>query len=98
MAGYSESNFGKFAADATTGTILGLRKMAGSTFTESDRRAIEDGLLIVRTALVQPVGMPCADRVSGAVSESEYSRGVMQVLMGCMQLWASGKLDEVEVD
>lgn len=39
-----------------------------------------------------------AGRIRGAVTDSEYERGKMLVVMGAMQLWASGKLDEVEVD
>lgn len=35
-----DADFERFAADATTGMILALRKMGGATFTESDRRAM----------------------------------------------------------
>lgn len=45
--------------------ILTLRKMAGATFTESDRRAMEDGLDVIRVACVQPVGTSAASRVPG---------------------------------
>ena len=94
-----DADFERFAADATTGTILALRKMGGATFTESDRRAMVDGLEIVRLAMVQPVGATgAAGRVRGAVTDTEYERAKMLVVMGAMQLWASGRLDEVEVD
>lgn len=94
-----EEDFERFARYATTGTMLGLRKMGGATFTEADRRSMVDGLEIVRLAMVQPVGATSAAvRVRGAVTGEEYERGKMQVVMAAMQLWASGKLDLVEVD
>ena len=93
-----DADFERFAADATTGMILALRKMAGATFTESDRRAMVDGLDVIRVACVQPVGTCASERVKGAVSSAEYERAKMMVVMGAMQLWASGRLDEVEVD
>ena len=93
-----DRDFERFARNATTGMILALRKMAGATFTESDRRAMEDGLDVIRVACVQPVGTSAASRVPGAVSSAEYERAKMMVVMGAMQLWASGKLDLVEVD
>ena len=93
-----DEDFMRFAAGATTGMILTLRKMAGATFTESDRRAMVDGLDVIRVACVQPVGTSASERVKGAVSSAEYERAKMMVVMGAMQLWASGKLDLVEVD
>lgn len=94
-----EESFERFARNATTGAILALRKLGGATFTESDRRAMEDGLGIVRLAMVQPVGATgAASRVQCAVTDLDYERAKMQVVAGAMQLWASGKLDEVEVD
>lgn len=94
-----EESFERFARNATTGTILALRKLGGATFTEADRRAMEEGLGIIRIAMVQPVGATrAAGRISGAVTDAEYERGKMLVVMGAMQLWASGRLDEVEVD
>lgn len=93
-----DADFARFARDHTTGTMLALRRMAGATFTESDRESMEDGLGVIRVALVQPVGQSCAVRVPGAVSELEYDRAVMQVVCSAMQLWSSGRLDEVEVD
>ena len=64
----------------------------------SDRRAMVEGLDVIRVACVQPVGTSASERVKGAVSSAEYERAKMMVVMGAMQLWASGKLDEVEVD
>lgn len=93
-----EEQFDRFTRNATTGSILALRKMAGATFTESDRRAMVEGLDVIRVACVQPVGTSAAFRVPGAVSSAEYERAKMMVVMGAMQLWASGKLDLVEVD
>ena len=94
-----DADFERFARNAMTGSILALRKLEGATFTEADRRAIEDGLGIVRIAMVQPVGTTSsAGRIKGAVTDAEYERGKMLVVMGAMQLWASGKLDLVEVD
>ena len=93
-----DADFERFARNATTGSILALRKLGGATFTEADRRAIEEGLDVIRTACVQPVGMSASFRVPGAVSSEEYERAKMMVVMGAMQLWASGKLDLVEVD
>lgn len=93
-----DADFERFAADAAQGMILAFRKMAGATFTESDRRAMMDGLDVIRVACVQPVGTSAASRVPGAVSSAEYERAKMMVVMGAMQLWASGKLDLVEVD
>lgn len=53
---------------------------------------------MIRVACVQPVGTSAASRVPGAVSSAEYERAKMMVVMGAMQLWASGRLDLVEVD
>ena len=91
-------DFERFARTQCTAMMAGLRKMGGRTFTESDRDAMVDGLEIVRVALVQPVGFYCADRVKGAISWQEYDRATMQIVCAAMQLWLSGKLDEVEVD
>lgn len=92
-------DFERFALGATTGMMVGLREMGGATFTEHDRRAMVEGLGIVRTAMVQPVGATsAASRVKGAVTGLEYDRAVMQVVCAAMQLWASGKLGEVECD
>lgn len=93
-----DADFERFARNATTGSILALRKMGGATFTESDRRAMVDGLDVIRVAMVQLVGTSAASRVPGAVSSAEYERAKMMVVMAAMQLWSSGKLDEVEVD
>lgn len=94
-----DADFERFARDHTMGAVLGLRLMDGSTFTESDRRIMADGLRTIRTAMVQPVGTTrAAVRVKGAVTDVEYERAKMQVVAGAMMLWASGKLDEVEVD
>ena len=93
-----DADFERFAADAATGTIIALRKMGGATFTESDRRAMVDGLDVIRVACVQPVGTCASHRVPGAVSSAEHERAKMMVVMAAMQLWASGKLDLVEVD
>ncbi len=93
-----DTDFEHFAADAATGMILALRKMGGATFTESDRRAMVEGLDVIRVACVQPVGTSAAYHVPGAVSSAEYERAKMMVVMGAMQLWASGRLDLVGVD
>ena len=94
-----DADFERFARDASAGMILQLRKMAGNTFTESDRRSMVDGLDVIRVAMVQPVGATrAATKVKGAVTDRDYDRAVMQVVMAAMQLWSSGKLDEVEVD
>lgn len=93
------SGFERFARNSTTGMMLGLRAMGGATFTESDRAAMVEGLEIIRTALAQPVGATsAATRVKGAVTGLEYDRAVMQVVCSAMQLWASGRLGEVECD
>ena len=91
-------SFERFARDATTGLMLAMRRMGGATFTASDRRAIKDGLDIIRTAMAQPVGTSAAHRSGGAVSSGEYERAKMQVVMGAMQLDDSGLLDSLEVD
>lgn len=93
-----DADFERFARNATTGSILALRKLGGATFTEADRCAMVDGLDVIRVACVQPVGTSAAYRVPGAVSSAEYERAKMMVVMGAMQLWASGRLDLVEVD
>lgn len=90
--------FEKFAANATTGTMLALRKMQGNTFTEADRQAMLDGIDVIRVAIVQPVGLSSRQRVGGAVSEQEYERAKMQIVMAAFQLWSSGKLEGIEVD
>ena len=92
------SAFERFARNSTTGMMVGLREMAGATFTESDRDAMVYGLEIVLVALVQPVGPRAAERVPGAVSWQEYDRATMQIVCAAMQLWLSGKLWEVECD
>ena len=93
------SAFERFARNSTTGMMLGLRAMGDATFTESDRAAMVDGLQIIRTAMVQPVGATStAARANGAVTGLEYDRAVMQVVCSAMQLWLSGKLGEVECD
>lgn len=61
-------------------------------------KPMEEGLDVIRVACVQPVGTSASERVKGAVSSAEYERAKMMVVMGAMQLWASGKLDLVEVD
>ena len=93
-----DADFERFARDCSQGTILALRRMGGATFTESDRRAMVEGLDVIRVACVQPVGTSASERVKGAVSSAEYERAKMMVVMGAMQLWSSGKLDLVEVD
>lgn len=45
-----DADFERFARDAAQGTILALRRMGGATFTESDRRAMVDGLDVIREA------------------------------------------------
>ena len=93
------SAFERFARNSTTGMMLGLREMGGATFTESDRAAMVDGLEIIRTAVGPPGGATAAAaRAKGAVTGREYDRAVMQVICAAMQLWASGKLGEVECD
>ena len=94
----ADDAFERFARNATTGTILGLRKMGGNTFTEADRRAMADGLDVLRTSVVQPVGPSASDRFPGAVSHLDVNRALIMVACSAMQLWSSGKLDEVEVD
>lgn len=94
----SDDAFDKWAAQHTTGSILALRELSGTTFTEADRAAIVDGLKVIRTALVQPVGLDASGRTPGAVSSQDYQRAQMQVIVGCFQLWSSGRLDEAEVD
>ena len=93
-----DADFERFARTQATAMAAGLRGMGGQTFTESDRRAMVDGLEIVRVALVQPVGPRAADRVPGAVSWQEYDRATMQIVCAAMQLWLSGKLEEVGCD
>ena len=93
-----DADFERFARDSAAGFILGLRKMGGNTFTEADRRAMVDGLDVLRTAIVQPVGPSASDRVPGAVSHLDVNRALIMVACSAMQLWSSGKLDEVEVE
>lgn len=76
--------------------MCGARSLEGETFTESDRQAIQEGLGIIRRAMAQKIGT--ARGGAGVVSAAEYERGKMLVVMGCMQLDSSGRLDEVEVD
>ena len=93
-----DRDFERFARDSTAGCILGLRKMGGATFTESDRRAIEEGLDVIRTACVQPVGTSASGRVPGAVSDLDVNRALIMIACSAMQLWSSGRLDAMEVD
>lgn len=93
------SAFERFARTQSTSMMVSLRAMGSATFTESDRSAMVDGLQIIRTAMVQPVGATdAASRVKGAVTGLEYDRAVMQVVCTATQLWLSGKLGEVEFD
>ena len=93
-----DADFERFARDCSQGAILALRRMGGATFTESDRRAMEEGLDVIRVAMVQPVGTSASSRVPGAISSEEYERAKMMVVMAAMQLWASGRLGEVGCD
>lgn len=74
-------------------------------FTASDRDAMKEACGVIRTAVVQPIGLsrkgwPSGEnpKLAGAVGEAEYDRAVMQIMCGSMALWLSGKLDEIEVD
>lgn len=93
-----DADFERFTRDCSQGAILALRRMGGATFTESDRRAMEEGLDVIRVAMVQPVGTSASSRVPGAISSEEYERAKMMVVMAAMQLWASGRLGEVGCD
>lgn len=94
----TEENFERFARDSTMGCMLTMRGMDGMTFTEADRQAMRDGLLVLRTAMVQSVGPMAADRAPGAVSHLDVDRALMMVACSAMQLWSSGRLDAMEVD
>lgn len=66
------------------------------TFTESDARAMADGVEVICRALMQPVG---ASRVTAkgkdgaaCVTESEYDGAVVRVLGAAFMLVNSGKL------
>ena len=83
----------------TLGMMLSLDEMGHERgFTEADRDAMAEGLDVIRTAMVQPVGTAAASRVSGAVSDAEFSHAVMRVTLAAMRLWLSGRLAKVEVD
>lgn len=94
----TEEDLERFARNSTMGCMLAMRGMDGATFTEADRRAMRNGLLVLRTAMVQPVGPMAADRVPGAVSHLDVDRALMMVACSAMQLWSSGRLDAMEVD
>lgn len=93
-----DEDFMRFARKQSAILMATLRMMGGQTFTEADRHAMEDGLDILRVAMVQPVGPAAGHRVKGAVTSAECDRAVMQVICSAMQLWLSGKLGEVECD
>lgn len=93
-----DRDFDRFARDSAAGCILGLRKMAGNTFTDSDRRAMKDSLDVLRVAMVQPVGTSASGRVPGAVSDLDVNRALIMIACSAMQLWSSGRLDAMEVD
>ena len=82
--------------DQALALMCGVRSLEGKTFIESDRAAIHEGLAIICRAMSQKVGT--ARGGAGIVSTAEYERAKMMVVMGAMQLWSSGRLDEVEVD
>lgn len=70
-------------------------------FSKHDKEAMADGLNVIRTALVQPVGLSREKTKREGfetVTEAEFDRAVMNVLAAAMVLWLSGKLDELEVD
>lgn len=71
-----------------------------SGFSEADRDAMADGLSIIRTAMVQPVGATSAAKArrSGCVTDAEFDGAVVRVLGTAMCLWLSGKLGEVACD
>ena len=97
MSGYFE----KFSQEyETMGALLTFDAMGGTCkgFTVYDKEAIEEGLDVIRIALVQPVGTAAAARVKGAVSDAEFCHAVMRVVLASMRLWLSGRLDEVRVD
>lgn len=91
-------HFEKWAAQCTLGPMLSLRKMNGTTFTESDRTAITDALHTIETALVQPFGPTERAKDAGGVDWVAYQRAQMMLALGCFQLRDSGRLAEVEVD
>lgn len=82
--------------DQALALMCGARSLGGGTFTEADRTAIAEGLSIIRRAMSQKIGTARGGK--GVVSASEYERGKMLVVMGCMQLESSGRLGEVACD
>lgn len=82
--------------DQALALMCGARSLEGRTFTDGDRDAISEGLAIIRRAMSQKVGT--ARGGSGNVSGAEYERGKMLVVMGCMQLESSVRLEGVERD
>ena len=91
-------HFEEWAANCTLGTMLTLRKMHGTTFTESDRTAITDALHTIETALVQPFGPTERAKAAGGVDWPAYQKAQIMLALGCFQLRDSGKLAALEVD
>ena len=91
-------HFEEWAAQSTLCPMLALRKMEGTTFTESDRTAITDALHTIETALVQPFEPTERAKDAGGVDWVAYQRAQMMLALGCFQLRDSGRLAEVEVD
>ena len=90
------SAFGSFRQSPTLSAMLTFAGWQRG-FTSHDKAAMIEGLDVIRTAMVQPVGTAAAGRVKGAVSGPEWDRAVMQVLASAMVMWLSGALDRVEV-
>lgn len=71
-------------------------------FTASDKKAMEEGLQTIRTAMIQPVGLARpgigSSKDKRYVTDAEFDRAVMTVLASSMALWLSGGLNRVEVD
>lgn len=91
-------HFEEWAAQSTLCPMLALRKMEGTTFTESDRTAITDALHTIETALVQPFGPTERAKAAGGVDWAMYQRAQMMLAIGCFQLRDSGRLAKVEVE
>lgn len=79
------SDFERFARDSALGAMASLRGMGGATFTESDRRAMADGLDVIRVALVQPVGLCASQSDFEEPGDSVQSR-VVDLVRRCRAL------------
>ena len=83
---------------AQLGEDCAIAAVMSGHWVQGGRPAIADKWTRTRLALLGGADLVLELPTVWAVSSAEYERAKMMVVMGAMQLWASGRLDLVEVD